>query len=55
MERQTDLYLEANDCNDSDPRLVWEAYKAYMQGMTISYSIKKKKERSQEQAQVEKE
>lgn len=30
LEMQTDLYLEVNDCNDSDPRLVWEAYKAYM-------------------------
>lgn len=54
LETQTDLYLEINDCNDSDPRLVWEAYKAYMRGMIISYSSKKKKERTQEQSQIEK-
>ncbi len=54
LEMQTDLYLEVNDCNDSDPRLVWEAYKAYMQGMIISYSSKKKKEHIQEQSQIKK-
>ena len=43
LETQTDLYLEVNDCNDFDPRLVWEAYKAYMRGMIISYSSKKKR------------
>ena len=53
LETQTDLYLELNDHNDSDPRWVWEAYKAYMRGMIISYSSKKKKERVQEQSRIE--
>ena len=54
LETQTDLYLEVNDHNDSDPRLVWEAYETYMRGMLISYSSKKKKEHTQEQSRREK-
>lgn len=29
----TNLYLEFNDNGDTDPRLVWEAYEAYMCGI----------------------
>lgn len=43
-----------NDCNDSDPRLVWDAYKAYMWGVIISYSSKKRKERTQESSRIKK-
>lgn len=54
LENQTDFYLEFNDNNDSDPRIIWEAFKAYMRGMIISYSSRKKKERIQEQLEIEK-
>lgn len=45
LEDKTDLYLEFNDNKGIDPRSVWEAYKAYMRGMIISNSSRKKRER----------
>lgn len=45
LEEQTDLYLNINDKEDADPRIVWDAYKAYMRGVIISYTSRKKKER----------
>ena len=50
---QTDLFLETNDKNGADPRLVWDTYKAYMRGMIISYTSRKKKERTAEQLEIE--
>lgn len=45
LEEQTDLYLNINDKEDTDPRTVWGAYKAYMRGGIILYTSSKKKER----------
>lgn len=42
LEEQTDLYLEFNDKDDADPKIVWEAYEAYMRGIIISYTNRKK-------------
>uniref|UniRef100_A0A3B3USS7 exodeoxyribonuclease III n=1 Tax=Poecilia latipinna TaxID=48699 RepID=A0A3B3USS7_9TELE len=53
LEEQTDFYLQFNDNNNSDPRLVWDAYKAYMRGIIISYSSCKRKERLAEQNKIE--
>lgn len=54
LEARTDLYLEFNDNNDTDPRTVWEAYKAYMRGMIISYLSRKKRDCLQERHEIEK-
>lgn len=40
--QQTDLCYKINDKDDTDPRIVWEAYKAHMRGMIISYTSQKK-------------
>lgn len=53
LEDQTDLYLEINDNNNIDPRILWDAYKAYMRGIIISFSSQKKKERLAEQTNIE--
>lgn len=52
LEEQTDLDLNFNDRDDADPRIVWEAYKAYMRGMLISYTSRKKKERQLHKANM---
>lgn len=44
LKEQTDLFLEFNDKDGADPRIVWDTYKAYMRGMIISYTSQKKKE-----------
>ncbi len=41
---ETDLFLEFNDKDSADSKVVWDAYKAYMRGMVISYVSRKKKE-----------
>lgn len=38
---QTDL--EFNDKDAADPRIVWDAYNAYMRGMVISYTSQEKR------------
>ncbi|CAG5927165.1 unnamed protein product, partial [Menidia menidia] len=53
LEEQTDIFLEFNDNNNTDPRLVWDAYKAYMRGIIISYSSRKRKEQLAEQNKIE--
>uniref|UniRef100_A0A8C5G1I7 Reverse transcriptase domain-containing protein n=1 Tax=Gouania willdenowi TaxID=441366 RepID=A0A8C5G1I7_GOUWI len=50
---QTDLFLEINDKNGADPRIVWDTYKAYMRGMIISYTSRRKKERAAKQLEIE--
>uniref|UniRef100_A0A8C5E1K9 exodeoxyribonuclease III n=1 Tax=Gouania willdenowi TaxID=441366 RepID=A0A8C5E1K9_GOUWI len=47
---QTDLFLEINDKNGADPRIVWDTYKAYM---IISYTSQRKKERAAKQLEIE--
>lgn len=42
---QTDLFLEFNDKDAADPRIVWDVYKAYMRGMVISYTSQSKKKK----------
>ncbi len=37
-----------------DPRTIWEAYKAFLRGMIIAYTSKKKKELLFEQMKLEK-
>uniref|UniRef100_A0A3B5MBT9 exodeoxyribonuclease III n=1 Tax=Xiphophorus couchianus TaxID=32473 RepID=A0A3B5MBT9_9TELE len=53
LEEQTDFFLELNDNSNTDPRLVWDAYKAYMRGIIISYSSRKRKEQLAEQNKIE--
>uniref|UniRef100_A0A3B5QWP6 exodeoxyribonuclease III n=1 Tax=Xiphophorus maculatus TaxID=8083 RepID=A0A3B5QWP6_XIPMA len=53
LEEQTDFFLQLNDNNNTDPRLVWDAYKAYMRGIIISYSSRKRKEQLAEQNKIE--
>lgn len=50
---QTDLFLEFNDKDVADPRIVWDTYKAYMRGMVISYTSQRKKERVAKQLEIE--
>lgn len=40
---KTDLFVEFNDKDSADPRVVWDACKAYMGGMVISYASQEKK------------
>lgn len=40
---QTDLFLDINDKNGADPRIMWDTYKAYMRGMIISYTSQRKR------------
>uniref|UniRef100_W5NNG6 Endonuclease/exonuclease/phosphatase domain-containing protein n=1 Tax=Lepisosteus oculatus TaxID=7918 RepID=W5NNG6_LEPOC len=54
LNEQTKLYLHCNDIEETDPRAVWEAYKAYMRVMIISYTSKKKKEQISLQLALEK-
>uniref|UniRef100_A0A8C5HT91 Reverse transcriptase domain-containing protein n=1 Tax=Gouania willdenowi TaxID=441366 RepID=A0A8C5HT91_GOUWI len=42
-----------NDKNGADPRIVWDTYKAYMRGMIISYTSRRKKERAAKQLEIE--
>lgn len=54
LEEQTDIYLETNDKKDTDPRIIWDAYKAYIRGIIISYASRKRKERVAKQLEMEK-
>lgn len=51
---QKDLFLETDDKNGADPRIVWDTYKAYMRVMIILYTSQRKKERAAKQLEIEK-
>lgn len=55
LNNETDLFLEFNNKDAADPRIVWDAYQAYMRGMVISYVSQKKKERIAKQLEIERE
>uniref|UniRef100_A0A3Q3A9K4 exodeoxyribonuclease III n=1 Tax=Kryptolebias marmoratus TaxID=37003 RepID=A0A3Q3A9K4_KRYMA len=55
LEEKTNFYLELNDNNNTHPRLVWDAYKAFMRGIIISYSSHRRKDRLAEQNKIGKE
>uniref|UniRef100_A0A8C6S5T9 exodeoxyribonuclease III n=1 Tax=Neogobius melanostomus TaxID=47308 RepID=A0A8C6S5T9_9GOBI len=50
---QTTVFLECNDTEEIDPRILWDCYKAYMRGMILSYTAHKKKERLTKQLELE--
>uniref|UniRef100_A0A665UG82 Endonuclease/exonuclease/phosphatase domain-containing protein n=1 Tax=Echeneis naucrates TaxID=173247 RepID=A0A665UG82_ECHNA len=50
---QADLFLEFNDKDAADSRIVWGTYEAYMRGMIISYTSRRKKERVAKQFEIE--
>lgn len=54
VKEKTDYYFFCNDLKDTDPRVLWDAYKAYIRGMIISYVSTKNKDRISKQLQLEK-
>lgn len=54
LKDKTDYYFLCNDLKETDPRVLWDAYKAYIRGMIISYVSKKNKDRIAKQLQLEK-
>lgn len=53
LDDQTTLFLETNDKEDIDLRILWDSYKAYMRGMVISYTSQTKKDRLARQLEIE--
>uniref|UniRef100_A0A673LI30 exodeoxyribonuclease III n=1 Tax=Sinocyclocheilus rhinocerous TaxID=307959 RepID=A0A673LI30_9TELE len=44
LKEKTDYYFLCNDLEETDPRVLWDAYKAYIRGMIFSYVSKKNKD-----------
>lgn len=53
LREQTDCYFLTNDLEETDPRVLWDAYMAYIRGI-ISFVSKKNKDKIAKQFELEK-